>query len=94
MNCPQVQQKSQLQALIQKLESQQLQSATTPTQEQPSAVANFSASDAEVRKAQAHLKELQERHALQVRFACARAVARLYTLLTDVCIGCLHSQLR
>eukprot|EP01043_Picozoa_sp_COSAG02_P014109 COSAG02_NODE_576_length_20112_cov_13.577625_2_plen_82_part_00 len=77
---PQVQEKNQLQAIIQKLEAQQLSDSATPTGEGSSSVpatvrpvssvvANLGmVDDVEVRQAHANLKELQERHALQVSF--------------------------
>ena len=78
----QVQEKNQLQAVIHKLEAQQLPDAAThsserssvPASVQPaSAVANSeTGDDVEVRQAHANLRELQERHALQVRFLSSK----------------------
>ena len=82
---PQVQEKNQLQAVIQMLEAQQLADPTATTGEGSSApdtvrivssvVANSGMVDhVEVRRAHANLKELRERHALQVSFVFEQPV--------------------
>ena len=90
---PQAQEKNQLQAVIQKLEVQQLSDAATPSGERSSAPASVQAAsavansgrggDVEVRQAHANLRELQERHALQVSSAFEQ-LAVGYMWLTDI----------
>ena len=95
--CSQVQEKSQLRAWIKKLEAQQLEATgvdsseplpspvpATSTTMEPDAMTTpaGSAADVEIRKAQANLRELQERHALQVSVYCTHS-SSASVLLTE-----------